>query len=266
MRNILVLIHDDAGQESRLLAAVDLVRALGGRLTCLDVAVAPPPLIGFTDFELRSTAITMARAQESRNRAAIEPRLVASGISYQWIDVLGFIAESVCEAASPAELIVVSRKLDASYPDMREAAGAVLIDSGKPIVAMPETGRGFNVTGHALIAWDGSPAADKALQAAVPLLRLAGAVTLASLDDGSIRLPIGAAAAYLGRYDIRCDIRHERCRHGEAGPALLDMIATLDAAWLVMGGFGHSRLVEGVFGGVTRRMLGACPVPLFLAH
>jgi nucleotide-binding universal stress UspA family protein len=33
-----------------------------------------------------------------------------------------------------------------------------------------------------------------------------------------------------------------------------------------MGAYGHSRLREGLFGGVTRRMLADSPVPLLLGH
>ncbi|MEI9928819.1 MAG: universal stress protein [Sphingomonas sp.] len=33
-----------------------------------------------------------------------------------------------------------------------------------------------------------------------------------------------------------------------------------------MGGFGHRRMAEAIFGGVTRTMLNACPVPIFLTH
>ncbi|WP_244650132.1 hypothetical protein [Sphingomonas sp. CFBP 13706] len=44
MKNILVLAHDDEGQEARLQAALDLGRALTGHITCLDVTYIPPIL------------------------------------------------------------------------------------------------------------------------------------------------------------------------------------------------------------------------------
>ena len=47
---------------------------------------------------------------------------------------------------------------------------------------------------------------------------------------------------------------------------ILDELRETTASYLVMGGFGHSRMVEAMVGGVTRRMLRECPVPLFLAH
>lgn len=47
MKNVLVLLHDDAGQEARLQVALDLTRALSGHLKCLDVVV---PLAGARDY------------------------------------------------------------------------------------------------------------------------------------------------------------------------------------------------------------------------
>ena len=41
MKNVLLLVHEDAGQEARLQAALDLTRALDGHLQCLDVSLMP---------------------------------------------------------------------------------------------------------------------------------------------------------------------------------------------------------------------------------
>lgn len=266
MKNILVLVHDDPGQEARLQAAFDLTRALGGHLTCVDVAITPPLLFTADDPGIAAMVIADARESEGGNRAQIEPRLKVEQIPYDWIDTVGFLAPSVREAARLADLIVLNRELDASFPDMREAIGNVLIGSDKPIVAVPEKARGFDAFGHALVAWDGSPEAEAALRAAVPLLKLAREVTILEVDDGSIRVPASDAATYLSRHGIEPEVRRESAATDIPSTILLGEIAGLGAAYLVMGGFGHSRFMEATFGGVTRRMLGECPVPLFLAH
>jgi nucleotide-binding universal stress UspA family protein len=48
--------------------------------------------------------------------------------------------------------------------------------------------------------------------------------------------------------------------------ALLHAVAELDAGYLVMGAYGHSRLRETVLGGVTRELIQSTTVPLLLAH
>ena len=41
MKNILLLIHGDEGQEARYQSALDVARAVGGHLTCLDLTIIP---------------------------------------------------------------------------------------------------------------------------------------------------------------------------------------------------------------------------------
>lgn len=38
MKNVLLLIHDDDGQEARLQVTLDLTRALDGHLTCVSTS------------------------------------------------------------------------------------------------------------------------------------------------------------------------------------------------------------------------------------
>jgi nucleotide-binding universal stress UspA family protein len=42
--------------------------------------------------------------------------------------------------------------------------------------------------------------------------------------------------------------------------------AERQAAWIVQGAYGHSRLRQMLFGGVTRGLLADAPVPLLLGH
>lgn len=267
MKNVLVLMHDDAGQEARFQAAVDLTRALDGHLNCIDVVVAP---VLVTDYAMTGgDALLMAdeQANERRNRAQMEARLKTEAVPYDWSDAVGFLSPSVRDAAGLADLIVLNRELDSyPYPDMREVVGEVVIKSGRPVVAVPETGRGFNAFGPALIAWDGSRESEAALRAAVPLLLKASSVTILEVCDGSIKASAEEAAEYLSRHGIKPIIRRETAAMDIPSTVILDTIEQIRAAYLVMGGFGHSRFIEAAFGGVTKRMLKECPIPVFLAH
>jgi nucleotide-binding universal stress UspA family protein len=48
--------------------------------------------------------------------------------------------------------------------------------------------------------------------------------------------------------------------------ALLSYVADIGADMLVAGGYGHSRLREALFGGVTRTLLSSQTLPMFLSH
>lgn len=267
MKTILVLIHDDSGQEARLRAALDLARAVGGRLTCLDVAVArvfPGDGMGgdaglmMLDYECKT---------ETANKARLAPRLAAQSVPWDWIDTTGFLEASVEDAAANCDLIVVSRHCDSfPSPDVDRAVAALIVKSGKPVLAVPDGITELNLAGNALVAWDGSPTAFAALSAAVPLLQLAGSVTLFQVDDGSVRAPATDAEAYLRQHHIAASINRCPGSLERTSVSLLTEAQTGKYAYLVMGGYGHARVVEALFGGVTRRMLKESPIPLFLAH
>jgi nucleotide-binding universal stress UspA family protein len=266
MKNILVLIHDDTGQESRLLAAMDLTRALNGHLTCIDVAIVPT-LVG--DYDGSGTAMLLddERQRETTNRMLLQGRLTAASMAYSWIDECGFLSLCMREAANDADLIILNRELDEiKYPDMLKVVGEVMIKSRKPIVAVPANATGFDVSGAALIAWDGSDQAGTAMRAAVPLLSLAGSVTILEIDDGSLQQPALEAVDFLARRNVKATVLHEAASSVPAGAIILKKIEAVGASYLVMGGFGHSRFIESAFGGVTRQMLKNSPVPLFLIH
>jgi nucleotide-binding universal stress UspA family protein len=267
MKNVLVLMHDDAGQEARFQAALDLTRALDGHLTCIDVSIAPA--LGGDYGVTGGEALLMADEQqrENANKTHMEARLKAEGIAYDWQDASGFLCPLLRDSVGLADLVVLNRKLDSiDYPDMRQAVGEMVLKSGKPIVAVPEAARRFDAFGHALVAWDGSPESAAALRAATPLLTLASAVTILEIDDGSIKTPAEDAAAYLSRHGIKPAIRREKSMIDLPSTIILDAIEETHAAYLVMGGFGHSRFMEAMFGGVSKRMLSECPIPLFLGH
>lgn len=265
MKNILLLIHDDAGQEARLQAALDVTRALGGHLTCLDVAAVMPFVGEATGVQGGAMLIEMEMASETVNAVRLGERLRHEDVSWDWLDTVDYVEPALEKAAGLADLIVVNRALDTmALPDLRHLAAALAVRSGKPILAVPDGVRGMDVAGRALVAWDGSDAAMAALQAATPLLALAEDVTLLEVDDGSVTRPAEEAAAYLSRHGIHPRI--VRLETGFAGALILAEARTRLHAYLVMGGFSHSRFREALLGGVTRRMLDESPIPLFLAH
>lgn len=267
MKNILLLVHDDAGQESRYQAAVDLTRALNGHLICLEVSFFPvfySDLYGKTQ---RTATFGDEDDRERRNRERLERRLAGEGVPWTWLDTMGDPATEIIERSALADIIVVSLQLNTeTLPDTRAIASEVVVESGTTVVAVPEYGRRFNASGHVLLAWDGSSEATKALRSTVPLLQLAGAVTIVQVDDGSIRNPAEEAAAYLSRHGIFPTIVHRDDDDMAAADLLIEEALAQDADFIVMGGFGRSRFLEAVLGGVSRKMLTASPVPVVMMH
>lgn len=265
MKTILLLIHDDDGQEARLQVALDLTRALGGHLTCVDVTelfYAPGSMYGVTDNGLLANEC----ARESANRAWLLARLATEGVGWNWIDRVGNLADCVTQSAGLADLIVVSRRLERNVLDMAGVAASVAIDTHKPVVAVPENVRCFDASGRALIAWDGSIPAMSALSASLPLLRLAGSVRILEIDLAEDAAPSEEAAIYLSRHGIHAEIVRLPANGEHADVIIRRHAQDYRASYCVMGAYGRSRTAEALFGGVTRRMLQAAEIPLVIVH
>lgn len=266
MKNILLLVHDDEGQEARLQVALDLVRALNGHLVCLDVIQFPVLDGQYFVAAGQAPLLEDEREREARNRARLQARLQVEGIPWNMSKVTGEVARCVEDAAVLADLIVLNRKLEQSgASNMVKVASDVAMRSRRPVVAVAEACRRFDLR-RPLIAWNGSGPAMAAMSAALPLLRLAQGVEIFEVEDGSKGSPATEAAAYLSRHGIHPTVRS--VRDGLTDPAELIRAACADwgATYCVMGAFSHSPLREAIFGGVTRRMLAKSELPLFLAH
>ncbi len=267
MKNVLLLVHDDAGQEARLQAALDITRALDGHLQCLDVSLMPAMANCPYDGVGQAMLLQDERVREDENKARLKERLVHEDVRWDWFDATGSFAGCIRDEAAFADLMVLNRKLDDfPYPDMRETATEVVIKAGKPIVAVPDDARGFPVKERALVAWDGSAHATAALRAAVPLLQLAASVVILEIDDGSVTTPAEEAAAYLARYDIHARVVRDFAVTNSTCDILLLGVEIQRADYVVMGAYSHMRATEAVFGGCSRTMLTKSPVPVFLAH
>ncbi|MET3665784.1 universal stress protein [Caulobacter sp. 1776] len=266
MKTVLLLVHQDEGQEARLQAALDLVRALDGHLKCLDVT---PVMVVAGDDGGVAQAMVQAEAQklEAANRIALTARLTHEDIAWDWSDTRGDVAGCLLAAAGLADLLVINCKRDSFLRvEPHAVANAVVLAARCPVVAVPDEARGFDVGGHALVAWDGSEPAMAAVRAAAPLLRRAGSVALFTVEDKAKGASAEAAAAYLSRHGVHAVIEQVSARGQRPDAVILQACADQHASYCVMGAYGHGRLREDLFGGVTRGMLDAARLPLVLAH
>lgn len=269
MKSVLLLIHNDAGQEARLQAALDLTRALDGHLTCLDVVRFPVLGNDYVSAAGEAVLLEDERTQEAANRERIGERLRDEDVAWTMADTTGDFAGSIARFAGLADIIVLNRKLDSTRePDMLGIASDVALRCRKPILAVPDEVLSFDAAGRALVAWDGSLPAMAALTASVPLLKLAASVELLEiqgLSAGTVR----EAASYLSRHDIHAEVSllaaFKDSPH-EPSQVIRRVIEKGGHSYCVMGAYGHSRLREALFGGVTRNMLSTSSVPLLLAH
>lgn len=269
MKTILVHIEGDEGQESRLEAAFDLARASGGHLICLSVmpyaayALGDPAMGAFPV----TTLIDAVEARRRDERKAVEARLAHEGVSWEWHAADGDASDRLVEYARLADVVVMS-----SGPFKRLAGmqlgltGDVAVRAPAPVLAVPPRARSVNVAGPALVCWDGSQEAANALRAALPLLAMSEAVRILTVEEKDSPFTGRTAAAFLSRHGVTAEVLERAQGSASIEQVIRSVVIETGASWLVQGAYGHSRMRETLFGGVTRSLLADAPVPLLLAH
>ena len=155
MKNVLLLLHDDDGQEGRFQVALDLTRALKGHLTCLDVVVPPIVLPEYYPGPGQALPLVEAREREAENVARVRARLENEDVAWDIGEVTGDPAYRLEEAAELADVIVVSSRSD--KPEISEARRIVdelAAKSGRLVLAVPPDCTRLDTDAKALIAWD----------------------------------------------------------------------------------------------------------------
>jgi nucleotide-binding universal stress UspA family protein len=155
-------------------------------------------------------------------------------------------------------------KLPLSVEDL----GSLLIDGGRPLLLVPpgSSCTNFRKIG---IAWKTKPESARAITAAMPLLEKAQTVLVfGASENGEDPIPAMAAVVeQLRWHGINAETR--ALPHGTAktvADTLLSAATDAERDLLVMGGYGHSRVREVIFGGVTEHVLRGAPLPVLMAH
>lgn len=173
-----------------------------------------------------------------------------------------------------ADLVVVSQADpdDADTSLIRDLPEYVALHGGRPVLVVPYAGKFDTLDRHALVAWDGSRSATRAMTDALPLLRRSRKVTLALFNPARMygvhsELPGADAALFLARHGVTVEVQQQATPDGlDTGNALLSLAADLSADLLVMGAYGHTRWRETLLGGVTRTVLSDMTLPVLMSH
>lgn len=275
LRTILVYLQNDETLESRLQNALALARAHGAHADFLHVT----PYEAYASIEsLGGTVVTtdltrLLKIQNDALRATVERRLRAEDVSWSYHEVTGSVVASIARYAALADLVVSSR---AARSDRLVAPVGLLGDLisrlEAPLFITGEDGQIVDPTGIALIAWDGSLEAAAAVRRSLPLLTLASRVQLLSIrEEQDDAFPSTRVLEFLSRHGIHADLRVEALEtegayHEFIAATLMGRSSEMKAAYLVMGGYGHSRLGEFLLGGVTRTLLKDCSVPIVISR
>jgi nucleotide-binding universal stress UspA family protein len=277
-KTILVHCNDRRRIEALLAPAVSLAERFQSHLIGLSVvppvaiisAGAPlgPPIIVDTHCELY-------RAENPAMRAAFEDATRGRGFVAEWRDgdagSFG-VADCVLPFAHSADLIIASQT-DPEWPgtDRLDIADRLAMESGRPVLIVPNAGVHRHVGERVLVAWNGRREAARAVFDALPILRGAREVKVVWVNPQSEReraqdIPAADICTALARHGVTCQATEQIGPRGGVGQTLLAYAKEMGADLLVMGCYGHARVREFVFGGASRHVLAHMTIPVLMSH
>lgn len=256
--------------------AAELAYEADAHLSLLVTVLAAPPAIGkYAAFISEAWLEELERdnALLLEKVAAVNSVMANTGAS---VHVDGLYCDTVTAAseiggrALYADLVLVAGEGRVSKALRRATIDGALFHAGRPALLAVDDELSL-APGKVVLAWDASPDAAAAARETITLMEGARDVHVLMVDPANGGRDKGEApgadiATYLARHGINVTI--DRLEGGERPVAvvLLQRAAELSADLLIMGAYGHSRVRERVFGGVTQSMIEAAGIPVLLAR
>ncbi|MGA0604057.1 universal stress protein [Caulobacter sp. KR2-114] len=277
IKEIAVFLKAGAPCEARLELTAALAQRHGAHVSAIWL-IDPPEVALAECFAVGPKAVNAVidardasiAAMVEGARMAFERAVAGHAASYGWRQCALYAPPGErAEQAQLADLVIV--EAPAPHDEaQRELVEALLFNTAAPCLLTPEGAGRRRSFHHAVIAWNGSRSAQRALGDALPLLREAASVSVLMVDERAGRRVDTAGEAQvlrcLSRHGVRAEAVRRPAGEGRAGAAILDACAELGADLLVMGAYGRSRTAEAVFGGATRTVLGATTLPVLLSR
>jgi len=278
LREILLHLDAAAPAAARLDFAAHLAKRSGAHLVGLHMLDLAVPIIagdmggGAALAGLMEGMREEAEGEADRIRAMFEERLAREGLSGEWRMLEGPTVALMAENGRYADLIVLGQTdPDVPRPGGRALIEAALFETGRPVLVVPYAAAPAGAPRHAMIAWNASREASRAVHDALPVLALMERVTVLVVEPEATpgahgQEPGADIARHLARHGLRVEVRRAVAPDIAVGEVILNTIAEEQVDLLVMGGYGHSRLREFMLGGTTRSLLGAMTAPVLMSH
>jgi nucleotide-binding universal stress UspA family protein len=148
-------------------------------------------------------------------------------------------------------------------------AESALFESGRPVIVVPYIQKAPLKLDRVMLCWDGSRAAARAIADAMPLLEQAGRVEIVIVaNERGKKDEIEGAdmGAHLARHGLNVEVKRTVLGDIDVADVILSHAADAGSDFIVMGGYGHSRLREFVLGGVTRTIFRSMTAPVLMSH
>jgi nucleotide-binding universal stress UspA family protein len=289
-RHILVPVFGYDADRAALDAALVLAKKSGAHIQALhikvdpmesvplmvDVGVAATELIEAVERHAHTRSNTAAATFESwrseRDITVDANPALRTGVTTSYRAEDGAEDELIIKFGRLTDLVVIGR------PTGEEAGDQVLsrmedalFGAGQPVLLVPggmgQAALDKLVTGPGLISWNGSIEATRAVSLSIDMLRGVPQVHVLSIQEGKTdRHPAADLVHYLAWEGVTASVTDIGAASGGAAEQILATAKSLEAGFVLMGGYSHGRLRQLVLGGVTSHMMDHADLPVLMAH
>lgn len=269
---VITHVQSDPSAAPRLACAVDIARRFDATLIGVGAEMIPPLAFDGGFYSLEADWQTaMREVVENRLKAARKDfRAATADFRDRALFECGVqLPEPAVAAASrAADLVVAGGGPRRNDPYASCGAAELALTCGRPVLVAPPSAPPLSAK-TVLVAWKETREARRALSDAMPFLERAERVvvtTICSKDDvRDAKLAVEDVAAALRRRGVKAEAKVVEHAHPD-GFQLLREASVEGADLIAMGAYGHSRLGEWVFGGVTADLLDQDQAYLLLSH
>ncbi len=266
--SIMVSLDAGAAAAGRTRVAADLAVRFEAALTGIAARKLPGPGPA-PDLAAAQVAYDKERARLAEDLArakAIFEESIDGRIRTGWRQAEAGAEEFLVQQARGADLVVVGREARREDGDeMRADPGLVLMEAGRPVLVVPP-GLASLQAARIVVAWKDGPEARRAVSAVLPFVRGADQVYVVAAGSEARFEGAEEVSDLLARHGAHVTTHLVNAPAGDIADEILRFAKRQDADLIVMGGYGHSRLREWLFGGVTRDILRDSSLCCLMCH
>ena len=267
--SIMVCVGLSSGAENRVALAASLASRFGSRLIGVAGEEASLPYLEDGLGTARPILVENARAAAMEDLAQAETNFRRGAGSLQDIEWRWSIEEPatfIANQARAADLVVVARSSSGtSHRLMTIDPGEAVLRLGRPVLVVPHDGREM-LARSVIVAWKDTREARRAVLDALPFLQRAETVTVLSVDEEASTAGTEDVCAHLARHGIASRHLARASLSGSCADTIVDAALEEGSDLIVSGAYGHTRMREWVFGGVTGDLLAHSPIPCLMSH
>jgi nucleotide-binding universal stress UspA family protein len=180
------------------------------------------------------------------------------------------VGDAVARDSRVTDLIVIGWPAAKADAPRRRLFETVLFKAGRPVLLVPEDSRSAAPPKVAVVGWSGTREGARAVHDALPLLRGMEKVLVVSVDEPRgtpvESYPGSDLARHLARHGISAEARLSAPGGRSVPEVLAEEALSVGADLMVLGGYGHLRISEWMFGGVTRGTVDRLNLPTLFSH